>query len=131
MITRKIVLAMIAATALATSFSTSAWAGVDIEVTVAPPAPRYEVFPDARDGYVWISGYWGWDRHHHVWVEGHWVPQRRGYTYVPARWDAIDNRWHLRPGHWEREVVVVRRPGRREVIREEERHEERHEIRRE
>ncbi|HEX9275701.1 MAG TPA: YXWGXW repeat-containing protein, partial [Casimicrobiaceae bacterium] len=41
-------------------------------VDVAPPPPREEVVV-TRTGYVWVPGYWHWDRGRHVWVKGHLV----------------------------------------------------------
>ncbi len=125
---RKVVLALLAASMLTTGFSALAQPGIsaEIEIGTPPPGLRNEYLPDGRPGYVWISGYWGWSGHRHVWVEGHWIPARRGYVYEPAHWDPVDQHWRLSPGHWVREVVV-RRPGRSEVIREQERREERRE----
>src|SRR5579862_154640 len=33
-------------------------AGVVLDVDVAPPAPRVEVVPVARPGFVWAPGFW-------------------------------------------------------------------------
>ena len=44
-----------------------------VEVDIAPPAPRYEVIPEARVGYVWAPGYWTWSHRRHVWVNGELV----------------------------------------------------------
>jgi hypothetical protein len=89
--------------------STPAIAGVNLnfDIQVAPPPPQVEVVPAPRSGYVWAPGYWAWEGGRHVWVGGHWVPVRRGYYWVPDRWVEYRGprgpRWHLEPGHWERE----------------------------
>ena len=88
----------------ATYFAPVAQAGVNLNVDIGipPPAPRYEPVPVARDGYIWIQGYWGWDGVRHVWYGGHWEPERRGYIYVPAHWDRVGDHWRYREGHWDR-----------------------------
>jgi hypothetical protein len=78
----------------------SAAVGVDIEI--APPAPRVEVVPGPRAGYVWAPGYWDYRGRGHVWVPGRYVHERRGYHWIPDRWDPNGPRWHRVPGHWER-----------------------------
>jgi len=77
-------------------------AGVSIDIEVAPPAPRVEVVPAPRAGYVWAPGYWVWEGHRHVWVEGRWMQERRGYHWVPEHWDERHHQWHFEPGRWER-----------------------------
>lgn len=84
--------------------STFAAAGVDVDIAIAPPAPRVEVLPGPRAGYAWAPGYWAYapgPRGHH-WVAGRWLRERRGYRWVPDRWDQVGPRWHRYPGHWER-----------------------------
>jgi hypothetical protein len=77
-------------------------AAAAVYVTVAPPAPRYEVVPSPRRGYVWVPGYWDWRGNRHVWVSGHWVRERRGYHYESARWVERDGRWYMERGRWNR-----------------------------
>lgn len=71
-------------------------------VQVAPPAPRVEVVPAPRRGYVWAPGYWNWNGRRHVWVNGAWVRERRGYHWANHNWVERDGRWHFERGHWER-----------------------------
>jgi len=73
-----------------------------VYVQIAPPAPRVEVVPAARAGYIWAPGYWNWNGRRHVWVGGNWVRERRGYHYAPHAWVQRDNRWEFNRGHWER-----------------------------
>ena len=81
---------------------TLAFAGIGIDINIAPPALRVEEVPVARPGYVWAPGFWDYRGHGHVWVPGHWVGERRGYHWVPDRWDHRGERWHHERGHWER-----------------------------
>jgi hypothetical protein len=69
-------------------------------VGVAPPPVRVEVVPRARVGYVWTSGYWRWNGHHHVWVGGYWLPARPGWRWTPAHWAPYGARWRYYPGYW-------------------------------
>lgn len=73
-----------------------------VVVTVAPPAPRYEVIPAPRRGFAWAPGHWHWEwrQHRHVWVGGHWMRARPGYVYQSPRWVQINGRWNMRPGNW-------------------------------
>jgi WXXGXW repeat (2 copies) len=77
-------------------------AAVGIDINIAPPAPRVEVVPGPRAGFVWAPGYWDYRRGGHVWVPGRWVGERRGYHWAPDRWDQRGPRWHHERGHWER-----------------------------
>jgi hypothetical protein len=77
-------------------------AGVGIDITVAPPAPRVEVVPPPRPGFVWAPGYWEWRGGAHVWIPGRWMGERRGWHWVPDRWEQRGDHWHHRRGHWER-----------------------------
>lgn len=73
-----------------------------VYVEIAPPAPRVEVVPVARKGYVWAPGYWNWNGHHHVWVNGHHIREHHGYRYVPQTWVQRDGRWVMETGGWVR-----------------------------
>ena len=71
-----------------------------IEVNSPPPAAPVEVVPAAREGYVWIPGYWSWDEGQYVWVQGTWVVERPNYHWVPARWHNDNGHWYYDSGHW-------------------------------
>src|SRR5262245_11589617 len=90
---------------LAGMVATPAGADVDIYVNVEPPAPRVEVIPAPRTGYVWAPGYWAYRDREHVWVTGHWVRARTGYQWNADRWERFGDRWIYRPGHWEQVSV--------------------------
>jgi WXXGXW repeat (2 copies) len=77
-------------------------ADVGIYLDVAPPAPRHEVVPAPRRGYVWVPGYWNARGHKHVWAAGHWERERVGYHYVQPTWVQHENRWELQRGRWDR-----------------------------
>ena len=78
-------------------------AAVDVYFNVAPPAPRVEVTPAPRAGYVWVPGYWDARGSRHVWVRGHWERERRGYRFVEPRWVERDGRWVLERPRWARD----------------------------
>lgn len=79
----------------------SAPALAEIVIRVAPPAPRAEVVPAARAGYVWAPGHWEWrNNNRHVWVNGHWIRERRGMYWQPDRWSQRDGRYYFVPGSW-------------------------------
>ncbi len=77
-------------------------AAVGIDIDIAPPAPRVEVVPPPRAGYVWAPGYWAWRGGVHAWVPGRWVVARRGYHWVPDRWVRVGPHWHYARGYWAR-----------------------------
>jgi hypothetical protein len=74
----------------------------EITSVMPPPAPRVEIAPPARDGFVWSPGYWDWGGHSYYWIPGSWVVQRRGAHYVPNQWEQVGSQWHFLRGHWER-----------------------------
>jgi hypothetical protein len=102
MLKRKLLLAALAFSSIGL-IPVPASADVGIYLDVAPPAPRYEVVPAPRVGYVWQPGYYDWRSGHHVWVRGGWVRERKGYYYHPSRWEQRDGRWVLERGKWDRE----------------------------
>jgi hypothetical protein len=102
MIKRKLMLGALAVTSIA-MMPLTAPAAVDVYVDIAPPAPRYEVVPPPRAGYVWQPGYWEFAGDRHYWRKGYWVRERPGYYWHPSRWENEHGRWVLRPGGWYRE----------------------------
>ena len=92
-------LALLAALACAGSMSL----GV-VYVERRPPPDRVEVIVGApgRD-YVWMRGYWRWERNDYAWVPGRWVRPERGYRkWVPGHWRHSRHRWYWVEGHWAR-----------------------------
>jgi len=72
-------------------------------VTVAPPAPQYEVVGVAPVvGHIWLGGYWGWHSGRHHWVPGYWSAPRPGHVWVPHSWARVGGGWRLNNGYWRR-----------------------------
>jgi hypothetical protein len=71
-------------------------------ITVAPPAPRHEVIPAARAGWIWAPGHYEWRHGEYRWEEGHWMRERAGYEYREPRWVQRGNgEWVMVGGNWE------------------------------
>ncbi|MCE9659241.1 MAG: YXWGXW repeat-containing protein [Burkholderiales bacterium] len=75
-------------------------APVSVDIRFGPPAPRYEVVPSPRVGYVWAPGYWDYRSNRYHWVAGNWVRERPGYYYTQPAWVRHDDRWELNRGAW-------------------------------
>ena len=72
-------------------------------ITVAPPAPRHEVVPAARPGWVWAPGHYEYNGGQYAWNEGRWMRERSGYEYREPRWVQRGNGdWVLVGNSWER-----------------------------
>ena len=99
MIARLVSLAVLAAASA--TFSAAA-APVHVDISVAPPAPRFEAVPGARPGYLWTPGYWNWRGNRHYWVAGTWVRERRGYVYTQPTWVQEGEHWRFNRGAWAR-----------------------------
>lgn len=113
MLKRKLLLGALVASTLG-FIPLQASADVGIYLDTAPPAPRYEVVPAPRHGYVWAPGFWDWRHGHHVWVRGHWIREHRGMYWHPDRWEQRDGRWVLERGGWHRERWERERMARRD-----------------
>lgn len=103
MLTKKLVMAAVAALGLA---SVPAMAAVEynvIEVDSAPPPMQTEVIPPAREGYVWIPGYWNYQGGQYNWVAGHYETARAGYVYVAPRYEQANGHWRMYAGGWGRD----------------------------
>jgi hypothetical protein len=93
--------ALIAASLL--GFGAAAHAQYTAIVSVAPPAPQYEVVPAPRQGHVWVPGHYEWRGNQYSWVQGHWLAARSGYEYREPRWVQRGNgEWVMVGGNWER-----------------------------
>lgn len=95
-------LALAVGSASLATMSLPAVAGVDVNVRIAPPAPRVEAVPAPRVGYVWTPGYWNWNGRTHVWVGGTYVRERPGYAYTQPAWVERDGAYHFQRGGWAR-----------------------------
>ena len=99
MTNRKLIIATLLAAGIGAALPAAARTEVDFFVNTPPPAPRVEVVPAPRPGWVWVPGFWEWHGHRHVWVGGHWIRERHGYAYEPGRWEARDGRYYyIEPG---------------------------------
>ncbi len=81
-------------------FAAPVYAQININVTIAPPAPHYEVAPVAAPGYTWAPGYWGWNGDRYIWVRGRTIVQREGYRWEPDRWEQRDKNYYRTAGYW-------------------------------
>lgn len=97
---------LLAAVAAAASMGASAQVSVNINVpgliTIAPPAPRYEVVPGPRAGFVWVPGNWQWQQSAYGWRAGYWERARPDYVYAPGRWVRADGGWRWAEPNWRR-----------------------------
>jgi len=96
------IIALSLAAPFAAALPTQASAAVDFVVRIAPPAPRYEVVPPPRPGYLWTPGYWSYRNNQHYWIAGTWVRERPGYVYNHPTWVERDGEWRLSQGNWAR-----------------------------
>jgi YXWGXW repeat-containing protein len=73
-----------------------------VYVDRAPPTSRVEVIT-TRPGaeFVWVPGYWRWDRNAYLWVGGNWerAPHARA-VWIQGRWRHSNRGWYWAPGHW-------------------------------
>ena len=98
-------------------FGAAAQAQYTAIVSVAPPAPRHEVVPAPRTGWVWAPGHYEYRGGEYAWLEGHWMRERTGYEYREPHWvQRGDGSWVLVGNNWERRMAA--REERREERRE-------------
>jgi hypothetical protein len=113
---RKPLLAAAFAAALM-GFGAAAQAQYSAVVSSAPPAPRHEVVPGPRAGWVWAPGHYEYRGNEYSWVEGHWMRERVGYEYREPHWvQRGDGSWILVGNNWEQRMAE--RQERREARRE-------------
>ena len=73
-----------------------------VVVDSPPPPPRSRAVVHARQGFVWVDGYWTNMNGKWVWRNGYWERDRMGYVYVQGRWMNRGGRWHWVEPRWER-----------------------------
>jgi hypothetical protein len=73
-----------------------------VYLRVGPPAPIVETRIVAPGpGYVWVPGFYRWERAGYVWVPGRWDrPPRARAVWVPARWVHNRRGWYVIEGRW-------------------------------
>lgn len=89
---------------MASAAAAPAFAQISINISVAPPAPLYEVVPAISPGYIWVPGYWAWNVDRHIWIRGRTIVQRVGYRWEPDRWEQRNRVYYRHPGRWERDA---------------------------
>jgi len=82
----------------------SSFAGVFINITVAPPVlPVYEQPLCPTGGYIWTPGYWAYDNPDvgYYWVPGAWVPAPQpGFLWTPPYWGWENGIYLFHGGYW-------------------------------
>ena len=84
--------------------ATTACAGTSGRVYIrsGPPPVRAEVVAvSPGPGYVWVPGYYRYERTDYVWVAGRYERAPRGRArWVPSHWERDRRGWYLVEGHW-------------------------------
>ena len=72
-------------------------------VATGPPSPPVEVIISApAPHYVWVPGYYSYNRSTYIWVDGSYqVPPRGRTTYVQGRWQQGPKGYKRSRGHWQ------------------------------
>jgi hypothetical protein len=70
-----------------------------------PPAPIEEVPADqkpAGDNVIWMPGYWAFDdaKNDFLWVSGFWRVPPPGRSWVPGSWRQSGDQWQWTAGFW-------------------------------
>ncbi len=107
MFTKKVLVSALFAVGMIGAVATplTSVAQVSVQLNYGPPAPRYEVIPAPRSGYIWSGGHWQWQTNRHVWIPGNWQAERSGYRYSQPRWVERDGGggWNYRASRWDRD----------------------------
>src|SRR5579863_8103799 len=84
------------------TLSASAFAGVFVSVTIAPPVlPVYVQPPCPGDGYIWTPGYWAYGPDGYYWVPGTWViAPEVGFLWTPGYWGWGGGGYFWHAGYW-------------------------------
>ena len=82
----------------------TSYAQLNVNISLAPPAPQYEVMPPIPSGYVWAPGYWTWHGDRYIWIRGRPIAQRSGYLWEPDRWEHRGDGYYRHAGRWERDA---------------------------
>ena len=72
-----------------------------LPTTAPPPLPDYEQPLCPGPGYLWIPGYWAYDREGYFWVPGMWeLPPSVGWMWTPGYWSWSNGVYIWNPGYW-------------------------------
>jgi len=92
------------AAVLAAGFAAgTALAQLNVNISLAPPAPQFETVPALAPDQTWAPGYWGLNGDRYVWVRGRPIAQRTGYRWDPDRWENRDGNYYRQTGRWTRD----------------------------
>lgn len=86
--------------------SSTAFARVDVGISVGAPPPPPQVVPGPigvapGPGYVWTNGYWDWNGARWVWVGGRWMLPPHGHrVWVEPYYHPYHHGYHYHRGHW-------------------------------
>jgi len=80
----------------------SSFAGVFVQVTIAPPVLPVYVQPACPgDGYIWTPGYWAYGPDGYYWVPGTWVlAPEPGFLWTPGYWGWGGGFYVWHAGYW-------------------------------
>ena len=72
------------------------------EKHVPPPPPQ-------KEGYVYISGQFFWDKENAEWVyaPGRWVKLKPGYYWDPGEWVKKKHGWIWKKGRWRKKKKAM------------------------
>jgi hypothetical protein len=94
---------LLAAFVAASTAAGSALAQLNVNISLAPPAPQFETVPVLAPGQVWAPGYWAWNGDRYIWVRGRSIVQRTGYRWEPDRWEHRNGHYYRHTGRWARD----------------------------
>ncbi len=81
-----------------------AQADVAFAASIAPPPlPAYSQTTIPGPGYIWIPGYWAWDRKGYYWTPGYWArPPAADLLWTPGywAWNDRDHDYVFHSGYW-------------------------------
>jgi YXWGXW repeat-containing protein len=96
--------ALITALVVAGTLLTSACVGASGRVYIrsGPPPVRAEVVARSPGpGYVWVPGYYAYERGGYAWVPGRYERPPRGRArWVPSHWERDRRGWYFVEGRW-------------------------------
>jgi hypothetical protein len=94
---------LLAAFVAASTAAGSALAQLNVNISLAPPAPQFETVPALAPGQAWAPGYWAWNGDRYIWVRGRPIVQRSGYRWEPDRWENRNGHYYRHTGRWARD----------------------------
>ena len=94
---------LLTALLVAATSAGTALAQVNLNISLAPPAPQYEAVPTVPLGHAWAPGYWAWNGDRYIWIRGRQIVQRTGSRWEPDRWEHRDGHYYRHTGRWERD----------------------------